>query len=63
METMFVKGNSFILSRGVFQLRISLTTKQNKTCENDSKYQKMAKHDFYGQLLAVYMCQAAVFSV
>ena len=36
METMFVKGNSFILSRGVFQLRISLTTKQKRV--------KMIKH-------------------
>ena len=43
METMFLKGNSFILSRGVFQLRISLTTKQKhvKMIQNTIKWQNM----------------------
>ena len=43
METMFVKGNSFILSSCFFQLRISLTTKQKrvKMIKNTIKWQNM----------------------
>ena len=52
MDTMFVKGNSFILSRGVFQLKISLTTKQKheKMIQHIIKWQNMVLWPTFGAL-------------